>query len=69
MPLAPYGPQDLQGLTWSQLTAALRDPSTAVGANIDASANYLTAAICELTRNRPATACTTAVEALQARLG
>ncbi len=67
--LPPYGPQDLQGLTWRQITAALRNTATAAGANIDASANYLTAAICELTGNRPATACTPAVQALQARLG
>jgi Domain of unknown function (DUF929) len=67
--LAPYGPQDLQGKTWSQITAALRDPSSALAAKIDASANYLTAAICKVTGNQPATACTPAVRALQARLG
>jgi hypothetical protein len=68
--LAPYGPQDLQGKTWAQLTAAIRDPSSAVvGRNIAASANYLTAAICKLTGNQPAAACTPAVQALQPRLG
>lgn len=67
--LAPFGPQDLQGTTWRQVTAALRDPSSALGRGIDASANYLTAAFCKLTGNRPASACTPTVTALEARLG
>jgi hypothetical protein len=67
--LVPFGPQDLTGKTWAQLTAAVRDPSSAVGKNIAASANYLTAAICKLTGNQPATACTPAIQALQPRLG
>jgi thiol-disulfide isomerase/thioredoxin len=66
--LAPYGPQDLAGLTWSQIAAALRDPSSAIAQGIDASANYLTAGICEMTGNQPATACTSAVRALEAKL-
>jgi hypothetical protein len=67
--LAPYGPKDLQGKTWTQITAALRDPSSALGRQINASANYITAAICKITGNQPATACTPAVLALQPRLG
>ncbi len=67
--LSPYGPQALQGATWSQVTAAIRDPASPLGGQIDASANYLTAAICKLTANQPASACTPAVRALQARLG
>ena len=67
--LAPYGPEDLQGKTWTQITAALRDPSSALGRQINASANYITAAICKITGNQPATACTPAVQALQSQLG
>jgi len=67
--LAPYGPQDLQGMTWSQIAATLRDPSSTPGKGIDASANYLTAAICTLTANQPASVCTPAITALQPRLG
>jgi hypothetical protein len=67
--LAPYGPQDLQGKTWTQITAALRDSSSTLGREIDASANYLTAAICQVTRNQPSSACTPAVTRLRARLG
>jgi Domain of unknown function (DUF929) len=66
--LAPYGPQDLQGKTWSQIAAALRDPSSPIAQAVDASANYLTAAICKLTGNQPTSACTPAVRALEARL-
>ena len=66
--LAPFGPQDLTGKTWAQITAAVRAPTSALGANIDASANYLTAAMCKLTGNQPATACTPAIRALQPRL-
>jgi len=67
--LAPYSPQDLRGKTWAQITAAVHDPSSALGKKIGASANYLTAAICKLTGDKPATACTPAITALQAQLG
>ena len=67
--LAPYGPQDLQHLTWSQIAAALHDPSSALAKSIGGSANYLTAAICKLTGNQPASACTPAVQTLESRLG
>lgn len=66
--LPPYGPQDLSGKSWSQIAAALRDPSTTIAQGADASANYLTAAICTLTGNQPATACTAAVQALEPQL-
>jgi len=66
--LAPYGPQDLAGMSWSQIAAALRDPSSSIGREVDASANYLTAAICKLTGNQPASAATPAVRAIEAAL-
>jgi thiol-disulfide isomerase/thioredoxin len=61
----PYGPQDLSGKNWSQIATALRDPATAIAQGADASANYLTAGICTLTGNQPATACTSTVRALE----
>lgn len=68
--LVPYGPQDLQGKTWSQITAAITGgQASPLGKEIDASANYLTAGICKLTGDKPATACTPAVRALQSHLG
>lgn len=66
--LTPFGPQDLQDLTWSQIAGALHDPSSTLAKGIDGSANYLTAAICGLTANQPASACTPAVRALEPRL-
>jgi Domain of unknown function (DUF929) len=66
--LAPFGPQDLSGMSWSQIAAALRDPSSTIAQGVDASANYLTAAICKLTGNQPASACTPAVRALERKL-
>jgi len=68
--LAPYGPQDLTGQTWSQITGAITaGKASSLGTEIDASANYLTAAICKVTGDRPAAACTPAITALQPRLG
>ncbi len=66
--LDPFGPQDLRNLTWSQIAAAAHDPSSALAKAIDGSANYLTAAVCELTGNQPASACTPVVTALEPRL-
>jgi hypothetical protein len=67
--LAPYGPQALAGLPWSQIVTALRDPSSTLARQVDASANYLTAAFCRLTGNQPASACTPVVRALEPRVG
>ena len=67
--LAPYGPRDLQDLTWSQIATALHNPSSALAKSIDGSANYLTAAFCKLTGNQPASACTPAVRSLESQLG
>jgi hypothetical protein len=65
---ASYDPGVLKGLTWSQIATDLHDPSTAVAKSALGAANYITAAICELTNNKPATACTQAVQALQAKI-
>jgi hypothetical protein len=64
--LVPYAPQDLTGKTWSEITAAITGgQASTLGTEIDASADYFTAAIRTLTGNRPANACTAAVRALQ----
>src|ERR1700744_5059036 len=65
---ASYRPQVLQGKTWSQIATALKTPSSAIAKAVDGSANYITAAICQLTGNQPATACTPAVKALEQKL-
>jgi hypothetical protein len=63
---ASYDPQVLQGLSWSQIAAALHDPSSAIAKGADGTANIMTAAICKVTGNQPAGVCDAApVSALE----
>jgi len=66
--LNTYGPQDLQGKSWSQVATAMSQPSSAIAQGADGSANYMTAAICKLTNNQPGSACTSVVKSLEAKL-
>jgi len=59
-----FSPLVLQKLTWSQIAASLRQPASLAGWAILGAANYLTAAICQLTGDQPARACTPAVTKL-----
>ncbi|MGH3302142.1 MAG: DUF929 family protein [Streptosporangiaceae bacterium] len=64
-----YNPQVLQGLSWSQIAADLHNPSSPVAKGAVGSANLLTAAICKITGNTPASVCAAApIAALQARI-
>ena len=65
---ASYNPAVLSGLTWSQIAADLHSPSTPVAKSVLGAANYLTAAICGLTNDQPATACTATVKSLRAKI-
>lgn len=65
---ASYSPQVLANLTWSQIASALTKVSSPVAMSIDGTANYLTAAICKMTNNQPATACTSNIQHLQTLL-
>jgi hypothetical protein len=65
---ASYDPAVLAGLTWEQIAADLHDPSSPVAKSVLGTANYITAAICGLTGNQPASACTPTVKALQAKI-
>jgi hypothetical protein len=65
---ASYDPGVLSGLTWAQIADDLHQPASAVGKAVLGAANYLTAAICGLTKDAPATACTPAVQALRAKI-
>ncbi|HWG11864.1 MAG TPA: DUF929 family protein [Streptosporangiaceae bacterium] len=65
---ASYSPQLLQGKTWSQIATALKNPSSPIAKAIDGTANYITAAICKVTGNQPASACTPAVQKIEAKL-
>ena len=58
----------LSGLTWAQIAADLHDPTSAVAKAVLGTANFVTAAICSLTGNQPASACTPTVRALQAKI-
>jgi len=65
---ASYNPGVLSGLSWTQIADDLSTPSSAVAQGVLGTANYATAAICGLTGDQPATACTPAVKALQAKI-
>jgi Domain of unknown function (DUF929) len=65
---ASYTPQVLAGLSWSQVAADLSNPSSAAAKGVDGTANYMTAAICKLTANQPASACTSTVQSLESQL-
>jgi hypothetical protein len=65
---ASFSPQVLQGKSWSQIATALQDPTSPIAEAVDGTANYLTATICKLTGNQPATACTPVVKQLEAKL-
>lgn len=60
LPQAQYLPADVEGLTWAQVAAAMRDPSSKVAKDIDGAANVLTAAMCTLTHGQPGGVCTSA---------
>jgi hypothetical protein len=58
----------LTGKTWAQVAAAMNDPSSSLGKALVGNANYITAAICKLTNNQPASACTVPILKLEADL-
>jgi hypothetical protein len=55
-----YLPSSLANLTWTQVAADIRNPSSAVAQGVDGTANSLTAAICKITKNAPAAVCNSA---------
>ena len=66
---AQYNPQVLSGQTWSQVAAALKDPSSAIAKGADGAANMITATICKVTGNQPANVCTTpAIKTIEGQL-
>jgi hypothetical protein len=65
---ASYDPGLLSGLTWAQIASDLHNPASAVAKSVLGAANYATAAICALTRNQPASACTAVVRGLQSKI-
>ena len=65
---ASYNPQVLSGLSWNTIAADLRNPNSSVTKAVGGTANYITAAICSMTGNQPASACTTTVRSLETQL-
>ena len=57
LPEVQYLPTALAGLTWTQIAAAMHDPSSPIAKAIDGAANILTAAICTLTNGQPGAVC------------
>jgi Domain of unknown function (DUF929) len=62
---ASYNPQVLSGLSWAQIATDLKNPDSDVAKGIVGTANYMTAAICKMTGNQPASACTAAIQSLE----
>jgi hypothetical protein len=64
-----YNPAVLAGKSWSQIAAALKDPTSPIAQSVDGAANYITGAICRMTNNQPSSVCATpAVTAVQSGL-
>jgi hypothetical protein len=53
-----YLPSAFSGMTWSQVAAAIRNPSTTIGKEVGGAANQITAELCKLTHGQPAGVCT-----------
>jgi hypothetical protein len=60
VPQAQYLPSALAHLSWAQVAAAMRDPGSPVGKDIDGAANMITTAICKLTQGQPRNVCASA---------
>jgi thiol-disulfide isomerase/thioredoxin len=65
---ATYAPTVLNGKSWNQIASALSDPNSSIAKAIGGSANHITAAICKMTGNQPASACTATVQSLEKSL-
>jgi hypothetical protein len=55
----------MTGKSWPQLAAALRQPGTELGAALLTEADSLTAELCRLTGDRPASACPAFITSIQ----
>jgi len=63
-----YDPGVLDGLSWATIATDLSNPSSRVAQAVNGTANYITAAICKMTGNQPASACTTTVQSLESQI-
>ncbi len=64
-----FDPGVLKHLTWAQVASKLKNPSDPVAQSVNGAANYLTASICKMTNNKPASVCTAApIPAIEGKL-
>jgi hypothetical protein len=64
-----YDPAVLKGLSWAQIAGQLKDPNSTVARNVDGTANYITASVCKMTHDTPASVCKVApIPAIQSKL-
>ena len=61
-------PSVLAGKSWATIAAELSDASSPVAQAVNGTANFMTAAICKMTSNQPASVCTPSVTGLQAKM-
>ena len=65
-----YSPEILQGLTWQQIASDLSSTSSPVAQAIIGNANWITAGICSVTNDQPASVCSqSAITTLEGELG
>ncbi len=55
-------------LSWATVAADLHNASSPVAQAVLGTANYITAAICKMTGNQPASACTSTVQSLESQI-
>jgi thiol-disulfide isomerase/thioredoxin len=65
---ASYDYNVLSGKSYAQIATAMKDPSSDIAKGAIGAANQMTAAICKLTGDQPATACTASIKSLEAGL-
>jgi Domain of unknown function (DUF929) len=65
---ASYDYNVLSGQNYAQIAAAMKDPSSDIAKGAIGTANQMTAAICKLTGDKPATACTASIKTIEAGL-
>jgi len=69
MTTSTYNPQVLQRLSWNQIATDLNNASSPVAQGAVGSANLITAAICKITGNAPASVCSAApIPAIESRI-
>jgi hypothetical protein len=66
---AGYLPSTLAGLSWATIAGDLSNASSTVAQQVDGTANYITAAICGITGNTPASVCNSTIQALETKIG